>query len=120
MNTHGAVASLRLGEKLVQQIFDDWRTAPINNQLRSILGYLEKLTLHPGEVGREDIALLRAAGLSDEAIKEAAAVCTLFSIMNRLADAFGFQVPDDAAKNHSAKIISKIGYRAAGSKKPGK
>ena len=76
------------------QVLDDWRTAPVDERLRATLGFLEKLTLSPGEVGPEDVAPLRAAGVRDEAIEDAILVCTLFNVMDRIADALDFEVPE--------------------------
>ena len=64
----------------------DWRTAPVTQELRATLGFLEKLTLHPADVTREDADAVRAAGVSDEALIDAIHVCALFSMIVRLAD----------------------------------
>jgi alkylhydroperoxidase family enzyme len=71
-------------------VLADWRTAPIEPPLRATLGYLEAVTLWPGEVGPADADAVRAAGVSDEAIEDALAVCFGFNLIDRLADAFGF------------------------------
>ena len=49
----------------------DWRTAPIDERLRAMLGFIEKLTLRPDELGPEDADAVRAAGVSDEAMVDA-------------------------------------------------
>jgi alkylhydroperoxidase family enzyme len=71
-------------------VLADWRTAPVEPGLRATLGLLEKVTLRPVEVGPADITEVRAAGVSDEAIEDALAVCACFNLIDRLADAFGF------------------------------
>jgi alkylhydroperoxidase family enzyme len=38
-------------EPLVKAILEDWRTAPVNERMRAMLGFLEKVTLTPTEVG---------------------------------------------------------------------
>ena len=63
-----------------------WRTPPVDEKLRATLGLLEKLTLRPAEVGPDDVAPLRAAGLSDEAIADAIAVAASFNLIDRIAD----------------------------------
>ena len=68
----------------------DWRTAPVEPGLRATLGLLEKVTLRPAEVGPADVAEVRAAGVSDEALEDALAVCACFNLIDRLADVFGF------------------------------
>ena len=37
---------------------------------------------------------MRAAGVSDEALRDAATVCALFSMIVRLADSLGWDVPE--------------------------
>ena len=54
-----------------------------------MLGLLERVTLSPDEVGAEDIAAVRAAGVSDAAIEDALAVCACFDVIDRVAEAFG-------------------------------
>lgn len=68
---------------MLQAVLVDWRTAPIDPKLRATLGFLEKLTLTPAEVRPADIAPLRRAGVTDEAIEDAIQVCALFSVYNR-------------------------------------
>jgi alkylhydroperoxidase family enzyme len=56
------------------------------------LGFLEKLTLAPGDVGQDDITPMRAAGVSDQAIEDAIYACTYFNIIDRIADSLDFEV----------------------------
>jgi hypothetical protein len=56
------------------------------------LGFLEKLTLTPGEIGLDDIAPMCTAGVSDQAIEDAIYVCTYFNIIDRIADSLDFEV----------------------------
>jgi alkylhydroperoxidase family enzyme len=56
------------------------------------LEFLEKLTLHPTEIGQDDIAPMRVAGVSDQAIKDAIYVSSYFNIIDRIADSLGFEV----------------------------
>ena len=88
----------------------DWRTAPVSDGLRATLGFLEKLTLHPEEVGAADAAEVRAAGVSVEALEDAIHVCALFNIYDRLADALGWHLPDAAGYAASAQALMKRGY----------
>jgi alkylhydroperoxidase family enzyme len=78
--------------------------------MRATLGLLEKLTLAPGEVTREDLVELRAAGLSDRAILDAAYVCAGFNIITRIANALGFNVPPDKVFTRASKYLTVFGY----------
>jgi uncharacterized peroxidase-related enzyme len=97
-------------ELFVQAVVDDWRNAPLDAKLRATLGFLEKLTLRPNEVRPADVTPLRAAGLSDEAIEDAINVCALFNIYDRLADALGWYLPDQAGYAASAQNLMRRGY----------
>ena len=94
----------------MRAVVDDWHTAPLDAKLRATLGFLEKLTLHPNDVRPADIAPLRAAGLSDEAIEDAIHVCALFNIYDRMADALGWWLPDEAGYAASGRNLMKRGY----------
>ena len=94
-------------------VLEDWRTAPVNEKVRSMLGFLEKITLSPGEVSSDDIATLRSAGLSKRAIEEALYVCFLFNLIDRLADAFDFHLPTAEGYRRNGRVLYTLGYRIA-------
>ena len=71
----------------------DWRTAPLRPELAATLVFLETLTLRPDELGPADVAAARAAGVSDQALRDASTVCALFNMIVRLADSLGWDVP---------------------------
>jgi alkylhydroperoxidase family enzyme len=58
-----------------------------------MLGFLEKLTLRPEELGPADADTVRAAGVSDEGMIDAIHVAALFNMIVRLADSLGWDVP---------------------------
>lgn len=97
-------------------VLADYKTAPIDEPLRLVLGFLEKLTLTPDAIGPDDVEPLRAAGLSDEKIADAIHVCAMFNIYDKLADAMGWHIPDDSFWDKGAKYLLKYGYE--GGKKP--
>lgn len=94
----------------MRAVLEDYRRAPIDERLRATLAFLEKLTLHPGEVGPEDAASVRAAGVSDGALEEAIHVCALFNIIDRMADALGFEVPPADVTERVVGVLLKRGY----------
>jgi alkylhydroperoxidase family enzyme len=95
---------------MVQAVLADWHTAPVSEKLRGALAFLEKLTLTPETVGAEDVRAARTAGVSDAALREAIYVCFLFSTMDRLADAFGFEVAGAEELNRGEWILRHFGY----------
>jgi len=94
----------------VQATLENWRTAPIDARTRAMLGFIEQLTLHPDAVSAAGIQPLRAQGLSDAAVEDAIHVCTLFSVYDRLADSFKFDIPDAKGFERSAKTLLDRGY----------
>lgn len=94
----------------MQAVLDDWRSAPVEPRLRAMLGFIEKLTLTPEALTAGDARAVRDAGLSDAAIEDAIHVCALFSIYDRLADSFEFDVPDRRAFAASAEMLLRRGY----------
>ena len=91
-------------------IVADWRTAPVRPELAATLVFLEKLTLRPDELEAADAKATRAAGVSDQALREAATVCGLFSMIVRLADSFGWDVPSPERLAARAPAMLDGGY----------
>jgi uncharacterized peroxidase-related enzyme len=108
------MASAALGEALVQAVFEDWRTAPIGEPLRLMLGFLQKLSLTPAETQRADIAILRATGLSDAAISDAIHIGGMFNMIVRIADTLGFDVPERLGSVEYGAAALGRGYALGG------
>lgn len=72
---------------------EDWRTAPVSEQVRAALAFIEKQTLRPEELTGADAEAAYAAGVSKQALRDAATVSAMFNMIVRLADAFGWDVP---------------------------
>lgn len=88
----------------------DWRSAPVSPQLRATLGFLEKMTLAPGELARADADSVLAAGVSREALIDAIHVCALFNMIVRLADSLGWEVPPPEAFATRGRVLLESGY----------
>ena len=91
-------------------MLDDWRTAPVGEGVGATLGFLEKLTLEPDALGPADADAVRAAGVSDDALLDAIAVAALFNMIDRIADALGFDVPPPEAFAARADRMLATGY----------
>jgi uncharacterized peroxidase-related enzyme len=108
---HSAVASGAYGEKArVAAVLSDLETAAIEEPLRATLRVLRKLT-RENAVDAGDMRALLAAGVSRDRIEDALAVCFAFNTVGRLADAFGFFMPDPEAFEAGAKYLLARGYR---------
>jgi uncharacterized peroxidase-related enzyme len=109
---HKATSVQAMGdESLVQSVLEDLYTAPVDQKTKAMLGFLRRLTLEPFNIGAADIALLRTASLSDEAIEDAIHICANFNVINRLADAFGFELPSPQGLARSTEILLTRGYQ---------
>jgi alkylhydroperoxidase family enzyme len=66
--------------------------------------------LWAGNIGPDDVTPLHAAGVSDAAIEDAIYVCTYFNMIDRIADALGFEVLSDEAFAGRAGRFLEEGY----------
>lgn len=89
----------------------DWRTAPLSPQLHATLGFVETLTLRPDELTHADAEAVYEAGVSHQALRDAAAVCSFFTMIVRLADSFGWDVPSWERLQQRAPAMLDGGYR---------
>ena len=69
------------------------------------------LTLRPDELTRADAEAAFAAGVSRQALLDAATVCSLFGMITRLADSFGWDVPAWERLTARAPAMLEGGYK---------
>ena len=97
-------------EAKVVAVLSDLETAPIEEPLRATLRLLGKLT-REHTVNANDMCAVLAAGVSREQIEDALAVGFAFNTTDRLADAFGFFVPEPKGFEAGAAFLLRRGYR---------
>lgn len=90
---------------LVGTIEVNWRRAALSAREAALAAYAEKLTRRPAEVEPADLDALRAAGLSEAAILEAAAIVAYFNLSNRFNSGLG------VAANHEAYLSHRTAAR---------
>jgi uncharacterized peroxidase-related enzyme len=78
-----------LDAELAAAVKRDWRTAPITDAERVMLGYVEKLTRAPRSIWQDDLEALRAAGFDDTGILQINLIASFFNYVNRVADGLG-------------------------------
>lgn len=78
-------------------------------KFRALLDFAGKLTRTPAAITAGDIADLRHAGWSEQAIEDAVNVVALFGYVNRLVDAVGIE-GNDAYFAHVGRAIATQGY----------
>lgn len=108
---HTETSSLWYGDHAkVAATLADLETAPIEEPLRVTLRLIGKLT-REHSVDADDMRAAQAAGVSARQIEDALAVCLVFNITDRLADAFDFTVAGPATMTAGARHLLKRGYR---------
>jgi hypothetical protein len=84
--------------------------APAGNaRMRPVLSLVRKLTLSPSHVTSADAEAVFAAGWDDYALHDAAAICGLFNLMNRLVDGLGIET-DAVHTQFVAQRLATISY----------
>lgn len=110
-DAHSAVARQAYGsDRTVAAVLKDLDTAPIDERLRATLRMLKKLSLEHS-VSADDMRALLACGVSHAQVEDALAVAFSFNVIARLAEAFGFIVPNKGAMEAGAKFLLARGYR---------
>jgi len=59
----------------------------------------------------ENVQALRAAGLPDDAVRDAIVVCGIFNVIDRLADSFDFTPPTPENLRKEVRFLVKVGYK---------
>jgi hypothetical protein len=68
------------------------------------------LTLRPEELTKTDAEAVYAAGVSPQALRDAALVCALLSMIVGLADSLGWDVPEWDRLKQRAPAMLEGGY----------
>jgi uncharacterized peroxidase-related enzyme len=110
IGTHGAIAGSALG--LV--VDESWRDGRFGARAMAAAEFVHALTRDPDRVGSELVAGARAAGVDDAALAEAVYVAFAFNIVNRVADALGFEHRSDRERRRDARFLRVNGYRIPG------
>ena len=94
------------------------RDAPYMTDVdRAIVAYARKLTRAPAAVSADDVAALRAVGLSDREIYDVASIAGFFSYVNRVA--LGLGVPLESKWQEMAEAGFTAAKRRAGERPEG-
>ncbi|MEO7501927.1 MAG: hypothetical protein ABIW94_04760 [Gemmatimonadaceae bacterium] len=95
----------------MELVLKDYRTAPIDEKLRAMLGVLETFTLDPEQLNATGIWEAIDAGVTREAIRDAFYVAFLFNTYDRLADTLGWELPDKRYYAKAGQRLLKKGYK---------
>ena len=91
-------------------VLADYHSAPIEASWKVLFDFLDTVNARCAEVGEPDIARVKEAGWSEEAIYDAITVCALFNFYNRWIDATGVSDMDAAAYAQSGARMKTHGY----------
>ncbi len=72
--------------------------APLEARQRALVDYALKLTSRPEQVTESDVVGLRAAGISDAGIHDAAAITAYFNFVNRVAQGLGVALEEHGGR----------------------
>ncbi|MGH6835671.1 MAG: carboxymuconolactone decarboxylase family protein [Methylocella sp.] len=110
VGAHGAIAAKEMQRSPVDAALRDYHAVPICKGLKATLEFLEIMTLRPMELTAENAKAVLHAGVSAEALTDAIAVCALFNIITRYADALDFALPTAKEFDRAASMLLKRGY----------
>lgn len=93
---HGAILRVRAKNPLLaDQVAINYRKADITPRQRAMLDFALKVSLHSGEVGDADLAVLRGHGFSDDDIWDIGAIAAFFALSNRMANLSSMRPNDE-------------------------
>lgn len=102
---HGTVAQLESRRR-------ERRRGGHRPELQAVLPLLEKVSVGaPEDLTPSDIDVVRAAGVPDDAIIDALAVNFVFNLINRLANAMGFDWESERHAKQGARVLHHARYR---------
>ena len=78
-----------MDEAFVEVLSKDFRSAPMSQQDRVMLEYVEQLTKDATRISPAFHDRLRAAGFDDRGILQITLIASWFNYINRVADALG-------------------------------
>lgn len=94
---------------LLAALVEDVDAAPVEDRMRPVLHYVDKLTRTPARMTAADAAEVFAAGWDERALHDAVLVCGLFNLMNRVVDGLGIGAADGYFAV-SGRRLQEVGY----------
>jgi len=113
---HAATAShFNIPESTLQALASDLETAPVDERLRPVLRYVEKLTKTPYRMTQADADAVLAAGWDESALSDMVLICALFNMANRVVDGHGVDRATPREKLEEAgQRLAEFGYPGPG------
>ncbi|MEO7015860.1 MAG: hypothetical protein ABI130_01165 [Leifsonia sp.] len=110
IGAHSAVAIRGMEKAVVDAVLANYRTAPIPDELKAALTFIEKMTIAPDDLSADDARSALEAGVTMDQLTDAAAVAALFAMVTRYANALGFDIPNHKDFDKGAGMLLRRGY----------
>ena len=102
---HSEVAYERgIENGLIEHLINDPDSAPLEPRLKSLLAFVRKLSVTPGQISQADADSVFAAGWDEQALHDAIAITGRAAFMQRLVQGYGF-IP--MTREHAVKRAKK-------------
>ncbi len=96
---------------VLDQLLAGIEEADVGAHLKPVLGYVAKLNRAPAEVTRADAEAVLAAGWPERTLIQAAGICGLFNLMNRIVEGLGIE-SDPKTAAMAGRMLFEKGYTA--------
>jgi AhpD family alkylhydroperoxidase len=110
MDVHSVVAATHVGSASVEAVLSDYCSAPISAGLKATLGFLETMTVRPGELSEGDARSVLGSGVSEQSLADAIAVGTVFNLITRYVNTVNFAIPAAHKLRRVADVLVRSGY----------
>ncbi len=90
--------ALGIQTEAISEVISESTLEHLDPRMRPVLEFVRKLTVAPGKITRADVDPILAAGWNDRALHDAAAICGLFNLMNRLVNGLGVEASEEYIK----------------------
>ncbi len=112
VHSQTAVA-LGINAGVMENLISDSHDEDLDVRMRAVLAFVRKLTLSPATITIADVAAIFAAGWNDRALHDAASICGLFNLMNRMVNGLGIEA-SEAYTTLAAQRLAEKGYAHLG------
>lgn len=112
-NSHGAAAKHLLHDdfSLVQQVWEDFETAPISDKLKALLNIAGKVQQSGKDVTEADVQRARDEGATDKELHDTVLIAAAFCMYNRYVDGLATVAPQDlSAYDEMGAVMAEEGY----------
>lgn len=110
-DTHKATAeAFGVDETLLETMLTDLDASEVDEKLKPVLRFVEKLTKTPSRMVQADADAMFAAGWDEDCYHYAIMICGLFNLMNRMIDGYGVKNTAEGRRERGRMLVDS-GYR---------